>query len=328
MKLRPQGTTPTTRLVVNAPTLLALPRLLLLVLVCLVVPPASVVVVVTAQNNCGCPRCVDAVLDALAGRNTCSERINFLRTPDGGELTETAACELVSEQHPDVCGPACHPTKCQDDVPDYCGCFSCTDQELDRVIGDIGGNETCRTKIRDAQRDQKLSEEEACLKVTSDFWVECGAACNPTKCDGKQPALCGCESCTETILQSKAGNFSCLDRIQSVQTTSNLTELEGCQRIADEFPLVCGPDCDPRYVPYTCCIDTCRRPRPSPSTTARLLLTCWIKKGLIWLTLLSPCFRLGTRRLTLLLPVYATVKSLHFVGKLLYLRTNKQAGSL
>jgi len=74
-------------------------------------------------------------------------------------------------------------------------------------------------------------------------------------------AACGsCEDCTDEILDTLAGEYTCGARIAYLQSDvpcGNLSELDACRRIAGvEFPWPCGPACDP---------DRCNTP-PSPVT--------------------------------------------------------------
>eukprot|EP00978_Attheya_sp_CCMP212_P041180 scaffold232727_cov68-Attheya_sp.AAC.1 len=67
------------------------------------------------------------------------------------------------------------------------------------------------------------------------------------------PIVCGCPSCTETILNREAtnqdGTYSCRDRIEWLtlfQEGPPLSEYNACVLVSkDEFPLICGPECDP-----------------------------------------------------------------------------------
>ena len=45
---------------------------------------------------------------------------------------------------------------------------------------------------------------------------------------------CGCLACTNTVLNTLANGFSCLDRINYKQTADGLTEWNACRYVSDE----------------------------------------------------------------------------------------------
>jgi hypothetical protein len=56
---------------------------------------------------------------------------------------------------------------------------------------------------------------------------------------------CGCSECTNTVLNTYAGKYTCGARIAYMESTGK-TEEEACSRVAGtEFPSICGPSCDP-----------------------------------------------------------------------------------
>lgn len=187
------------------------------------------------QITCGCSPsyCNSTVLNRLTGNVTCVERIEYLMNIEN--KNQITACTEVAEAFPDVCGPLCHPVKCRLEEPNYCGCFSCTEAELDRVAG----NFTCRERIRALQLEESLSEEQACQAVSEQFILECGGQCNPLKCDDKNPEFCGCEACTREALERPTGDGSttCWDRIlAALQENDGLPEQSACELVAEQFP--------------------------------------------------------------------------------------------
>ena len=187
------------------------------------------------QITCGCSPsfCNSTVLNRLTGNVTCGERIEYLMNAEN--FTELDACLSVTEFYPDICGPLCHPEKCRPQVPDYCGCFSCTDAQLDL----LAGNFTCRERIRSVQEATSVTEEEACRMVSNQFIFECGGLCHPDKCDGKDAEFCGCNECAREDLNQSAGDDSttCWDRIHSVLLENgDLPEQAACEFVAEQFP--------------------------------------------------------------------------------------------
>ena len=78
--------------------------------------------------------------------------------------------------------------------------------------------------------------------LSDGFWSdECNALSS-----ARHP--CGCRECTEDILETMAGAYTCGARISWLQTSEggSMTEEEACTRIGNvEFDTVCGPMCDP-----------------------------------------------------------------------------------
>ena len=56
---------------------------------------------------------------------------------------------------------------------------------------------------------------------------------------------CGCDACTEEVLERNANGFTCKERIQWLMTNKGLSELGACKQVAgNEYPSICGI-CDP-----------------------------------------------------------------------------------
>ena len=59
--------------------------------------------------------------------------------------------------------------------------------------------------------------------------------------------VCGCQECTEDILNQLAGEYTCFERIlYLMEGPHHLSEEEACIRVArTEFQDICGFQCDP-----------------------------------------------------------------------------------
>lgn len=187
-------------------------------------PPASL--------DCGLPGvCTDTILDMDAGGFTCRERIEFLI---GTGLSVEQSCNQVGGvEFQAECGACSQGLDCG--VPD-----SCTGSILDTAAGDF----TCRDRIT-FLIGTGLSEEEACRQIGSiEFPVECGACAPPAA-----SLDCGLpDTCTDSILDTDAGGFTCRERIEFLISTGLVQDL-ACRRISrDEFPMQCGA-CN---TPLTC----------------------------------------------------------------------------
>ena len=157
-----------------------------------------------------------------------------------------------------------------------CGCTECTNIILNTMAGDY----SCEDRINWLQSGAggSKSENEACIMISRDeFGGVCGPMCDPTRCDkdviptsspslgptrvptsspsvtvsASNPSPCGCDECTDAILNTKAGDYTCGARINWLQTVGggSKSEEEACIQISGidfgEFSGVCGPMCDP-----------------------------------------------------------------------------------
>ena len=194
------------------------------------------------QITCGCSPnvCNSTVLNRLTGNVTCVERIEYLMNIENKNQIDS--CTEVADAFPDVCGPLCHPVKCRPQEPDYCGCHSCTDAELDRLADDF----SCRQRIRSLQAEEGFSEQQACRAVSDRYILECGGQCHPDKCDGKNAEFCGCQDCTRDILRQvttssdndgSTTTTTCWDRILAArQENAGLSEQAACELVAEQYP--------------------------------------------------------------------------------------------
>ena len=68
--------------------------------------------------HCGCSACTQSVWNAPAtdggGTYTCGARIDWLKSPNGGSMSEFDACRRVAgvEFPNGPCGPMCDPSRC------------------------------------------------------------------------------------------------------------------------------------------------------------------------------------------------------------------------
>lgn len=61
-----------------------------------------------------------------------------------------------------------------------------------------------------------------------------------------QSPACGCDECTDEILDTYAGPYTCGARIEYLIRDLGYTEVEACRKVSsEEFPTICGPACDP-----------------------------------------------------------------------------------
>jgi hypothetical protein len=142
----------------------------------------------------------------------------------------------------------------------HCGCEACTDKAWNT---DADGY-TCGDRISwllETNPNAYPTEESACLQVAgTEFPAICGAACDPSRCNVKEPieppsivrtraTHCGCITCTDEAWNADADGYTCGDRISWLLETnpqSYPTEESACLQVAGtEFPAICGATCDP-----------------------------------------------------------------------------------
>ena len=64
--------------------------------------------------------------------------------------------------------------------------------------------------------------------------------------EGTAAAKCGCEECTTEVWNAMAGEYTCGERIEWLQGSQGLSEIDACRKVAgQEFPSICGPKCNP-----------------------------------------------------------------------------------
>ena len=129
----------------------------------------------------------------------------------------------------------------------------CDDLTLDRLVTDISGTYSCRDRIEFMRNQANVGLEDACTRVSMEFPSVCGQGCNPKSCnDSPTPTVvdCGCLSCNGQALGLEAtdgsGTYTCGDRIDWVMGYFGMSEKNACVMVSDEFPSICGQNCDPR----------------------------------------------------------------------------------
>lgn len=132
--------------------------------------------------------------------------------------------------------------KCDGQKPAMCNCEECTDDVLDLETSKGG---TCFERMKDTWDALGVTEDDACLIVSEDLPRECGPKCHPVKCDGKAPAYCSCNECTDFDLDLVADGFTCYERIQAHQDEDGFNENDACRAVGTFFPEICGPKCHP-----------------------------------------------------------------------------------
>jgi len=168
----------------------------------------------TREPNCGCQSCNNEVLFRVADGYLCGDRIDWLITQNG--YSEYDACSLVAgDEFPDICG-GCDPGTCNiestpsptdapvepTDAPvaptprpslratssptksppvdngPKCGCESCNDSVLDRLVGPY----SCGSRI-DYLINEGSPENEACVRVAGDEFSDICGDCDPNTCN-------------------------------------------------------------------------------------------------------------------------------------------------
>ena len=73
------------------------------------------------------------------------------------------------------------------DEASHCGCQDCDDSIWNLNVYDYNGDYTCGARIEWVRDTLGQTEEDACIAVAAnEFPTECGKACNPFRCDGRQ----------------------------------------------------------------------------------------------------------------------------------------------
>eukprot|EP00979_Chaetoceros_neogracilis_P003492 scaffold603_cov186-Chaetoceros_neogracile.AAC.3 len=165
----------------------------------------------TLSLSCGCQECSDEVLNQMAGQYSCGSRITWLQSPAGNSMTEQDACvKVANEDFSESCGPQCDPLRC----------------------GSSHLPSTNPSGIPSRSPVRQLTTA-------------------PSRQPSKSPASslsCGCQECSDEVLNQMAGQHSCGSRITWLQSPAgnSMTERDACVKVANEdFSESCGPQCDP-----------------------------------------------------------------------------------
>ena len=190
-----------------------------------------------SPSLCGCSSCTEEVWNTLAGEPaySCGSRISWLQAQDietllnigvtEGLLDEAAACRLVSEEFPETC--TCNPVDCNEPS----------------TISPTPLPTPSPTPLPTLSPTQSPTTKEPTLSPTTSPTI------SPTPLPTPNPSpppvepnsnqICGCASCTDEVLDSIAGDYSCRNRINWV-ISQGLSETESCKIVSDEFPPICG----------------------------------------------------------------------------------------
>jgi beta-glucanase (GH16 family) len=167
-------------------------------------PPAS-----PSLTDCGCSdSCTPDVLNRMATDDvasiSCRDRIQWAM--NNLDYIEEQACSNIGTSFPDSCGQGCDPNICGAATPPSppppsppapttssstsvqdCGCpSSCTNSVLSQIAADSNGSFDCRSRIEWVMANTELTnEQDACVRVSSEFPSICGNGCDPKKCGGE-----------------------------------------------------------------------------------------------------------------------------------------------
>jgi len=206
--------------------------------------------------RCGCPTCNAQAWNAVTGylntgvAITCGDRIAYL---EGQKMNETAACKEVGfTQFPDVCG-ACDPSRCSNAT------YVPVPAPVSTPAPVLNGYPTHApftvSPIGFSSSPPALPEGTAApVQPTTPAPVQ-PTAPSPTSSGSFH---CGCTDCTDTYWNAMAGTFTCGERILYLMaqgnttfnngtntTMSNVTIIDACREVANQFPTTCGPQCNP-----------------------------------------------------------------------------------
>ena len=135
------------------------------------------------KNRCGCETCTDEIWNKKAGQFTCGERINWLRSPEGGSLSEEKACyKIAHDDFPEACGK-CDSKHCDLEFPEYhfhCSCPGCNDDVWWKDADGV----TCGKRIDWLQTFDggEKSLLDACKRIGGREYPEICGACDPNTC--------------------------------------------------------------------------------------------------------------------------------------------------
>jgi hypothetical protein len=135
-----------------------------------------------------------------------------------------------------------------------CGCTSsCTDSELNK---DANGY-SARARIDWVMKNMRKSETDACHMVCGlEFPGVCGK-CAPKSNQCKKSSgssggssgggsMCGCSSCTQSVVNRNARGHSVKNRINWLKRNHGISEERACGVVCgSEFSSVCGQQCNP-----------------------------------------------------------------------------------
>lgn len=190
-------------------------------------------------TRCFCPACQEDILSRQAtdasGTFSCGSRIDWLI--EHGAAEEDACLQVSSVEFPNICGPQCDPTQCQDPIQQPAPAPQPTPMPFNSQI--IHYSES---------PSQAPTEEPTSMPAFSN---ENGFSAEPSQSPTFESTIdCGCSStCTMDVLQSVttdySGDYTCVARMDWLRSEIGLSEREACIEIAGvQFHHICG-GCNP-----------------------------------------------------------------------------------
>ena len=232
------------------------------------------------SSRCECDTCTEEVWNTLADGHTCGDRISFVRDSDestlisvgiiSGPFDEEGACQLVTDEFPDVCPCVC--TESLSPAPTISPTFSPTPSPTFSPTKSPTSSPTSSPTI-----SPTLSPTSAPTSAPT-----FPPSPLPTE---SSPNHCGCDRCTEQVWNTLADGHKCGDRISYIRdsdestlisigiTTGPFDEEGACKFVTDEFPDVCTCDCT-----------EIATPEPTPSPTLPALCGCATCTDEVWNT--------------------------------------------
>ena len=205
--------------------------------------PSPVALPPPPSSKCGCPECED-VWNTMAGDYPCGSRIEWLQSGAsnivGGPFDESTACfKVASEEYPDECG------KCD---PSRCNAVATTPPSRNPTAAPTAEPTNLPTKSPTEAPTENPTPSPTAAPTTS-------PTLSPTKSPTVSPVddndnvddnfVCGCSTCTDSVLNTFAGDYKCGDRMSYLQNSLGYSERDACAQVAGtEFPAECG-GCDP-----------------------------------------------------------------------------------
>ena len=209
--------------------------------------------------HCGCPRCTQAVWDALAcdvnlgGCYTCGDRISYVESINGGNKGD--ACKAVATQFPngpcDVCNPdtcnvAAEPTRAPSPPSTPKPIPSPTVAPTPLPSHPPSNSPTAAPTAPPSMKPTDTPTSEP-TKTPTHLPIH-DPTPEPTT---QEPVYCGCPQCTQSVWDALACNdrlggcHTCGGRISYVESINGGNRDEACKTVANEFPNdscgVCNP---------------------------------------------------------------------------------------
>jgi hypothetical protein len=182
---------------------------------------------VGSTSMCGCLDCNSAIYASMADNHRCIDRIWFLI---GNGMTEEEACSQVSDEFPTICGPYCHPARCDGREEE--------DLEPIPVSATVPGEDLQPIPVSASVPQEDLQPIPVSATV-------------PTS----SATYCGCPLCTLSIWNRMVAGYACGARIDYLQHNEGTSTNVACSNVALQYPSECG----------VCNANTCQDAPPSNS---------------------------------------------------------------